>query len=103
MVCKESKNSFHIKEICILLVHINDVSKLSSFKLFLPVKLPLIYQFGKCREEENKIESMGCIFSLIYILLFLNLPVWANFYGLTDLSCSSTSTTTTLDKPAILG
>ena len=34
---------------------------------------------------------------------FLNLPLWANFYNYTDLSCSTTTTTiTTLDQPTQL-
>ena len=33
---------------------------------------------------------------------FFNLPLWANFYNYTDLSCTTTSTTTNLDQPTLL-
>ena len=37
---------------------------------------------------------------MFIIFVFLNLPLWANFYNYTDLSHSTT--TTTLDQPTLL-
>ena len=39
---------------------------------------------------------------MFIIFVFLNLPLWANFYNYTDLS-HTTTTTMTLDQPTILG
>ena len=40
---------------------------------------------------------------MFIIFVFLNLPLWANFYNYTDLSHTTTTTATmTLDQPTLL-
>ena len=65
--------------------------------------IQLTYLISKQTLKRNLFVAFGiCLHFFGHLDKFLNLPIWANFYDLTDLSTYDDDDDTTLDKPAIL-